>query len=54
VAYWHIVRDETAYADLGGDWHQRRSGAEQQQKRLVQQLEKLGLKVTVEPVAPAA
>jgi hypothetical protein len=53
VAYWHVVHDETVYKDLGGDWHARR-GVEHQQRRLVQQLEKLGLKVTVEPVAPAA
>jgi transposase len=53
IAYWHILHDTTVYTDLGGDWHQRRGGIEHQQKRLLQQLEKLGLKVTVEPT-PAA
>uniref|UniRef100_UPI001EF40335 IS110 family transposase n=1 Tax=Frankia sp. CiP3 TaxID=2880971 RepID=UPI001EF40335 len=54
IAYWHIVHDGTAYRELGPDWAQRRRGTEAQQKRLVAQLEKLGLTVTVEPEKPAA
>ena len=54
IAYWHILHDNTVYRDLGADWAQRRCGTDAQQKRLAAQLEKLGLKVTVEPVQPAA
>jgi hypothetical protein len=54
IAYWHIVHDNTEYRELGPDWMQRRRGVDAQQKRLVAQLEKLGLKVTIEPEQPAA
>ncbi len=54
VAYWHIVAEETVYRELGPDWAQRRHGTDAQQKRLVAQLEKLGLKVTIEPEEKAA
>ncbi|WP_239341764.1 IS110 family transposase [Frankia sp. CiP3] len=54
VAYWHIVADNTVYRELGPDWAQRRHGTDAQQKRLVAQLEKLGLKVTIESKDKAA
>ncbi|WP_235463215.1 hypothetical protein [Frankia sp. BMG5.23] len=54
IAYWHIVHDDTVYRDLGPEWMRRRHSTEAQQKRLVAQLEKLGLKVTIEPEQPAA
>ncbi|MCM3920117.1 hypothetical protein ND748_00200 [Frankia sp. AiPs1] len=54
IAYWHIVYDSTEYRELGAGWTQRRRSIDAQQKRLVAQLEKLGLKVTVEPEQPAA
>jgi hypothetical protein len=54
IASWHIVHDDTAYRDLGPEWMRRRHSTEAQQKRLVAQLEKLGLKVAVEPEQPAA
>jgi len=54
IAYWHIVHDNTEYRELGAEWMQRRRGVDAQQKRLVAQLEKLGLKVTDEAEQPAA
>ena len=49
IAYYHIVRDKVAYQDLGPDWNDRRRSTEQQTRRLVRQLERLGLNVTIEP-----
>ncbi len=51
VAYYHIVRDKIPYQDLGPDWNDRRRSTEQQTRRLVRQLERLGLNVSIEPVA---
>lgn len=51
VAYYHVVRDKVPFNDLGPDWNDRRRSAEQQARRLVRQLERLGLNVTVEPAA---
>ena len=49
IAYYHIVTNKVAYHDLGPDWNERRRSTEQQTKRLVRQLERLGLNVTIEP-----
>jgi transposase len=49
IAYYHIVANKVAYHDLGPDWNDRRRSTEQQTKRLVRQLERLGLNVTIEP-----
>ncbi|HET9565983.1 MAG TPA: IS110 family transposase, partial [Mycobacterium sp.] len=49
IAYYHIVRAKIAYQDLGPDWNNRRRSTEQQARRLVRQLERLGLNVTIEP-----
>jgi transposase len=51
LAYYYIVRDQVAYHDLGADWNNRRRSIEQQTRRLVRQLERLGLTVTIEPTA---
>jgi transposase len=51
IAYWHIVANNTTYQDLGPDWNTRRRGVEQQKRRLVAQLEKLGCAVTISDVA---
>lgn len=51
VAYYHIIRDKIPYQDLGPDWNDRRRSTEQQTRRLVRQLERLGLNVSIEPVA---
>lgn len=47
IAYYHIVRDRVPYHDLGADWLTRRRSPEQQTRRLVRQLERLGHKVTL-------
>lgn len=53
VIIYHVLKERTAYKDLGGDYFERRD-VEKQRKRLIKQLESLGLKVTVEEVAKAA
>jgi transposase len=51
VTIWHILAHECDYADLGSDWFDRRTDSEQHARRLAHQIERLGYKVTVEPVA---
>jgi transposase len=56
VAAWHILSREVPYADLGDDYFIRRQAehAERYRNRLIHQLEKLGHKVTLEPIPEAA
>jgi hypothetical protein len=49
IAYYHIALNEVPYHDLGPDWNHRRQSTEQQARRLLRQLERLGLNVTIEP-----
>ena len=49
----HVLKNKTSDQELGGDYFDRRY-REQQQKRLIHQLESLGLKVTVEELEAAA
>lgn len=49
IAYYHIVRDRVAYRDLGPDWNDRKRSTDQQARRLMRQLEKLGMNVTITP-----
>jgi transposase len=49
IAYYHIIRDRVPYQELGPDWNDRRRSTEQQTRRLVHQLEKLGVQVTIGP-----
>ena len=52
VIAWHILAGEAVtYAELGGDYFARRHDPTRRQRQLLRQLEQLGLKVTVEPVA---
>jgi transposase len=51
VAAYYILRDERPYEELGGDYFVRREDPERLARRLVQQLERLGQRVTLEPVA---
>jgi transposase len=53
VIAYHVVQQRTPYHDLGGDYFARRN-VDKQRKRLIRQLEGLGLKVTVEEVKEAA
>jgi hypothetical protein len=50
IAYWHVFTTGELYNDLGGDYFQRRDPAKAT-KRLVDKLEALGHRVTLEPVA---
>lgn len=48
IAYYHIVRDQIPFKELGPDWLRRRFTPEQRARRLALQLEQLGYKVTLE------
>jgi transposase len=50
---FHLLRTETTYTDLGGDYFERRD-RDRLTHRLVNRLERLGLKVTIEPQTQAA
>ena len=54
VAAYYILRDERPYQELGGDYFLRREDPERLAQRLVRQLERLGQRVTLEPVADTA
>ena len=49
-ACWHMLRTGELYRDLGGDYFRKRD-PERATRRLISQLEALGHKVTLEPVA---
>ncbi len=51
VAYYHIVRDQVPFRELGPDWQKKRYSPEHRARRLQRQLEALGYKVTVEQAA---
>lgn len=55
VASWHILSYDIQYADLGEDYFIRRQAehADRYRNRLIHQLEKLGHKVTLEPIPQA-
>ena len=48
VAYFHIVRDQVPYRDLGPDWQRQRYSAEHRARRLQRQLKALGYAVTLD------
>jgi hypothetical protein len=52
VAYY-LLKRRVRYTDLGSDYFDRQQGQRQRQ-RLVQRLEALGVKVTLEEVGEAA
>lgn len=56
IAAWHMLSRDVAYQDLGDDYFIRRQAehAERYRRRLIHQLEKLGHKVTLEPLPEAA
>jgi transposase len=53
VAYYHIVRDQVPFRELGPDWHKKRYSVEHRARRLQRQLEALGYGVTVEQAEEA-
>ena len=54
VAAYYMLRDDIPYHDLGGEYLARRSDPERMARRLVAQLERLGHKVSLEPLPQAA
>jgi transposase len=48
IAYYHVVRDQVPFRELGPDWLRRRYSPEHRARRLTLQLEALGYKVTLE------
>jgi transposase len=53
VLAYHGLQTRTPYQELGGEYFERRN-VDKQRKRLIRQLESLGMKVTVEEVKEAA
>jgi transposase len=51
VAYYHIVRDQVPFKELGPDWQRRRYSPEHRARRLQRQLETLAYTVTIEATA---
>jgi len=55
VIAWHLLSDPTAtYQDLGPDYFSRRRDPAAEQRRLIRQLQALGVTVTITPQNPAA
>jgi transposase len=52
VAYYHVVRDEVPFRELGPDWQRKRYSPEHRARRLQRQLEALGYTVTLEQTEP--
>jgi transposase len=52
VAYYHVVRDQVPFRELGPDWQRKRYSPEHRARRLQRQLEALGYAVTLEQVEP--
>ena len=48
VAYYHIVRDQVPFRELGPDWQRRRYSPEHRARRLQHQLEALGYSVVIQ------
>jgi transposase len=49
----HVLDQGVAYQELGDDYFQQRHSAERHQRQLVRQLERLGHKVTLDPIEAA-
>jgi transposase len=51
VIIWHVLAEGCEYADLGGDYFDKRNSAAARQQYLVRELQKLGHTVTLQPAA---
>lgn len=51
VVAWHVLHEWTPYRELGSDYFERRSAAAHRERYLLRELERLGLRVTVQPAA---
>jgi transposase len=54
VAYYHIVRDQVPFRELGPDWHCKRYSPAHRARRLQRQLEALGYTVTLQATEEGA
>jgi transposase len=54
VSTYHVLAEGRPYEQLGGDYFLRRDDHQRITERLARQLERLGQRVTLEPVAEAA
>jgi hypothetical protein len=52
VAIWHMLSDGSLYTDPGADYYTRRT-PDTTRSRAVHQLERLGYRVTLEPLLEA-
>jgi hypothetical protein len=47
---WHLLNDpEARFADLGPDWHARKTDTDKKARNLIRQLNALGLHITITP-----
>lgn len=53
VIAYHMMKRQAGYEESGGDYFDRQS-MQHLQRRLIRRLERMGLKVTVEPMSQAA
>ena len=53
VIAYHVLDQGLAYQELGDDYFQQRHSVEHHQRQLVRQLERLGHKVTLDPIEAA-
>jgi transposase len=53
IAYYHVVRDQVPFRELGPDWQRKRYSPEHRARRLQRQLEALGYKVNLEQIEQA-
>jgi transposase len=51
-AIWHILSTGEPYRDLGDDYYLNRTNPDRRRRNAIAQLERLGLRVTVEPINP--
>jgi transposase len=51
VTIWHVLSTQTPYRDLGGDYFLCRDNPEHRRRRALDQLERLGYRVILEPAA---
>lgn len=51
VICWHLLTTDSDYTDLGADYFTRRANPDRQRDRLIQQLNNLGYRVTLDQVA---
>ena len=51
VICWHLLSTGETYTDLGGDYFHRRRHSQAHQRRLIAQLQAMGLDVTITPTA---